>query len=194
MTNPSIKIIFPSTYTFLGTQGTFSKDKNEILFSQFGINYNSLPAMFRKGSILVRESTPSLECVFSILPSALLLFSTTGGRNRLQQTKFDTDNLLDSFDCVTLDLLNLYCSIHSTSRPSSSDAQVGLKDRSATFGNMPEVERGPDLPDILDANHGANAPASRRDDSKPPTSPSISPRAGELGDSKVINIMQGETS
>ncbi|WVQ85817.1 hypothetical protein IAT38_007985 [Cryptococcus sp. DSM 104549] len=36
-------------------QGTDSKDKNELLFSQYGINYNTLPAMYRKGSILVRE-------------------------------------------------------------------------------------------------------------------------------------------
>lgn len=36
-------------------RGTFSADKNELLFSEFGINYNSLPAMFRKGTILLRK-------------------------------------------------------------------------------------------------------------------------------------------
>ena len=36
------------------TQGTDSKDKNELLFSTFGINYNNIPPMFRKGSTLVR--------------------------------------------------------------------------------------------------------------------------------------------
>lgn len=41
-------------------QGTESKDKNELLFSRFDINYNNLPAMFRKGSTIVRES-PSLD-------------------------------------------------------------------------------------------------------------------------------------
>ncbi len=35
------------------TQGTVSSDKNELLFSQFGINYNNIPAIFRKGSILI---------------------------------------------------------------------------------------------------------------------------------------------
>lgn len=34
---------------------TVSADKNEILFSEFGINYNTLPAMFRKGTILVTK-------------------------------------------------------------------------------------------------------------------------------------------
>lgn len=35
-------------------QGTDSKAKNELLYSQFGINYNHLPARFRKGSTIVR--------------------------------------------------------------------------------------------------------------------------------------------
>lgn len=36
-------------------QGTFSADKNEILFSRFGINYNNEPEVFKKGSILYRD-------------------------------------------------------------------------------------------------------------------------------------------
>ncbi|RPD61221.1 tRNAHis guanylyltransferase [Lentinus tigrinus ALCF2SS1-7] len=36
-------------------RGTVSSQKHEILFSRFGINYNELPARFRKGSVLVRE-------------------------------------------------------------------------------------------------------------------------------------------
>lgn len=36
--------------------GTFSSDKNEILFTSFGVNYNNLPQMYRKGTILVRKS------------------------------------------------------------------------------------------------------------------------------------------
>ena len=36
-------------------RGTFSADKNELLFSKFGINYNTLPPMFRKGTILLRK-------------------------------------------------------------------------------------------------------------------------------------------
>lgn len=34
-------------------RGTFASDKNEMLFSQFGINYNNLPEIFRKGSVLI---------------------------------------------------------------------------------------------------------------------------------------------
>ncbi|WFC96473.1 tRNA(His) guanylyltransferase [Malassezia brasiliensis] len=34
-------------------KGTYSKDKHEILFSRFGINYDKIPALFRKGTTLV---------------------------------------------------------------------------------------------------------------------------------------------
>ncbi|KAL7420846.1 tRNA-His guanylyltransferase [Cryptotrichosporon argae] len=44
-------------------QGTESRDKNELLFSRFGTNYNALDPMFRKGSTCVRvpvaEAGPS---------------------------------------------------------------------------------------------------------------------------------------
>jgi tRNA(His) guanylyltransferase len=36
-------------------KGTVSSDKNEILFSRYGINYNNEPEMFRKGSAVFRE-------------------------------------------------------------------------------------------------------------------------------------------
>ncbi|KAL1949433.1 hypothetical protein VTO73DRAFT_8314 [Trametes versicolor] len=39
-------------------RGTVSATKHEIMFSKFGINYNDLPARFRKGSILVRTEIP----------------------------------------------------------------------------------------------------------------------------------------
>ncbi|ODV79087.1 tRNAHis guanylyltransferase [Suhomyces tanzawaensis NRRL Y-17324] len=35
--------------------GTVSADKNELLFKEFGINYNNEPEMFKKGTIFVRE-------------------------------------------------------------------------------------------------------------------------------------------
>ncbi|KAF2796509.1 Thg1-domain-containing protein [Melanomma pulvis-pyrius CBS 109.77] len=38
--------------------GTISSDKNEILFSRFGINYNNEPEIFKKGSILYRDFFP----------------------------------------------------------------------------------------------------------------------------------------
>ena len=35
-------------------RGTLAKDKNEILFSDFGINYNNEPSQFRKGTTLLK--------------------------------------------------------------------------------------------------------------------------------------------
>lgn len=37
-------------------KGTFSADKNELLFQEFGINYNNEPLYFRKGTTLLRKS------------------------------------------------------------------------------------------------------------------------------------------
>ncbi|RXW13088.1 hypothetical protein EST38_g12764 [Candolleomyces aberdarensis] len=42
-------------------RGTFAKDKHEILFSRFKINYNQLDPRFRKGSVLVREEVAEQE-------------------------------------------------------------------------------------------------------------------------------------
>lgn len=36
-------------------KGTLASDKNEILFTQFGINYNNEPEIFRKGTVIVRD-------------------------------------------------------------------------------------------------------------------------------------------
>lgn len=41
--------------------GTVSADKNELLFSQFNINYNTLPALHRKGSVLSRRKVEREE-------------------------------------------------------------------------------------------------------------------------------------
>ncbi|KAI9204162.1 tRNAHis guanylyltransferase-domain-containing protein [Polychytrium aggregatum] len=40
---------------------TDSGAKNEILFQQYGINYNNLPELYRKGSVLHRKQIQSIE-------------------------------------------------------------------------------------------------------------------------------------
>ena len=35
-------------------KGTLSNDKNEILFSQFNINYNNQPEVYKKGTLVIR--------------------------------------------------------------------------------------------------------------------------------------------
>ncbi|KAF2218476.1 Thg1 C terminal domain-containing protein [Elsinoe ampelina] len=39
----------------LELKGTFSADKNEILFSRFGINYNNEPEVYKKGTVIYRD-------------------------------------------------------------------------------------------------------------------------------------------
>ena len=38
--------------------GTVSSEKNEILYTRFQINYNSLDPLFRRGSIILWEPEP----------------------------------------------------------------------------------------------------------------------------------------
>ncbi|KAK3808604.1 MAG: tRNAHis guanylyltransferase [Benniella sp.] len=49
--------------------GTDSKDKNEMLFTEFNTNYSKLPAIFRKGSVLLRESVPKDQDKNAIIPT-----------------------------------------------------------------------------------------------------------------------------
>ncbi|KAH9838632.1 tRNAHis guanylyltransferase-domain-containing protein [Rhodofomes roseus] len=50
-------------------RGTVSSTKHEMLHSRFSINYNSLPARFRKGSVLVREQVMPEKAVL-LAPAA----------------------------------------------------------------------------------------------------------------------------
>lgn len=55
--------------------GTFSADKNEILFSKFGVNYNNLPEMYRKGTILVKKSIAVSQLNNKRYPIVIPLFT-----------------------------------------------------------------------------------------------------------------------
>jgi tRNA(His) guanylyltransferase len=37
------------------SKGTLADFKNDLLFNRFGINYAKLPAMYRKGSVIVKK-------------------------------------------------------------------------------------------------------------------------------------------
>jgi tRNA(His) 5'-end guanylyltransferase len=43
--------------------GTVSSDKNELLFKEFGINYNNEPDCFKKGTVLYRDVSLSDTCL-----------------------------------------------------------------------------------------------------------------------------------
>ncbi|KAI9698603.1 MAG: tRNA-His guanylyltransferase [Bogoriella megaspora] len=50
--------------------GTLSKDKNEILFSRFQINYNNEPEIFKKGTVLYRDIKMTIPAK-DIAPSSM---------------------------------------------------------------------------------------------------------------------------
>lgn len=50
-------------------QGTLSSDKNELLFNDFSLNYNNLPEMYRKGTVIIHQkvdfgSYKNIYCIF----------------------------------------------------------------------------------------------------------------------------------
>lgn len=47
-------------------EGTDAAEKNEILWAEFGKNYNKEPAMFRKGTVLYREVIMLLIAMLTI--------------------------------------------------------------------------------------------------------------------------------
>ncbi|KAF2493955.1 tRNAHis guanylyltransferase [Lophium mytilinum] len=62
--------------------GTLSADKNEILFSRFKINYNNEPEMFKKGSVIFRDSPLSHPLDDAGFPQPLSKTATEKDRKR----------------------------------------------------------------------------------------------------------------
>ncbi|EED81613.1 predicted protein [Postia placenta Mad-698-R] len=61
-------------------RGTVSGTKNEMLHSRFGINYNTIPARYRKGSVLVQERVCSLcSWIFELPPASSDDLASTAG-------------------------------------------------------------------------------------------------------------------
>lgn len=71
-------------------RGTLSKEKHEILFSRFNINYNNINERFKKGSVLVREETPSLHEQVAVNLDAIPS-SNLSGQEQIRQSSVETD-------------------------------------------------------------------------------------------------------
>nr|XP_014698205.2 probable tRNA(His) guanylyltransferase isoform X1 [Equus asinus] len=52
-------------------QGTLAADKNEILFSEFNINYNDEPLMYRKGTVLIWQKVGEVTTKEVKLPAEM---------------------------------------------------------------------------------------------------------------------------
>ncbi|ESO97020.1 hypothetical protein LOTGIDRAFT_115350 [Lottia gigantea] len=69
-------------------KGTLSSDKNEILFSEFDINYNNLSDLYRKGSVLIRNKVG--------------LILTSSGNQTRSKSAFSNNHHLQSSRILTL--------------------------------------------------------------------------------------------
>lgn len=72
-------------------QGTVSGDKNEILFTDFGINYNNEPEVFKKGSVVFRDyERPALMATTGVMSEkhdAEALSKTAAEKDRKTKAK-----------------------------------------------------------------------------------------------------------
>ena len=63
---------------------TLSKgDKNELLFSEFGINYNNLSTMHRKGTVIVWDVVCNIESVATLFLVSVYIKCSTSVSNVL---------------------------------------------------------------------------------------------------------------
>lgn len=88
-------------------QGTVAADKNEILFSKFGINYNNEPEMFKKGSVIKWKKA------VGVLPANLTKRQMDRRRKALGKTEIEV------LHCDIIRNTALWEELHSINEPSS---------------------------------------------------------------------------
>lgn len=96
-------------------QGTDSKDKNELLFKKFDINYNKLPPMFRKGSTLVRTD-PRAVAEDAPAASTSLMGAASTEREVLADTPIGTTGSDNIDDATSLDVADAHGPQHAAPR------------------------------------------------------------------------------
>lgn len=64
-------------------QGTLAGDKNEILFTEFGINYNNESAVHKKGTTLIWEKVRCSRRVLNLFPYSVGYLLNSKDRNKV---------------------------------------------------------------------------------------------------------------
>ena len=77
-----------------------SSQKQEILFSRFGINYNDLSRQFRKGSIIVREKVARCHFILSSAEPQQLPIVETDDDEGESEIKIKADSILVRPSCT----------------------------------------------------------------------------------------------
>lgn len=78
-------------------QGTLAADKNEILFSEFNINYNNEPAMYRKGTVLIWQKVGEVMTKEVKLPAEMEGKKMAVTRTRSKPVPLHCDIIGDAF-------------------------------------------------------------------------------------------------
>ncbi|SBT70477.1 tRNAHis guanylyltransferase, putative [Plasmodium malariae] len=120
-------------YKFLLT--TQTKDKNELLFSKFHINYNNIPDIFRRGTIIIRNKNfkkkENMKCTTSscsttiydhnsvIISNATVHLGPLKNTNENKLDKNTHEKLIDDYNLCTIskddDIINAEVSIATSS-------------------------------------------------------------------------------
>ncbi|CAH6786484.1 probable tRNA(His) guanylyltransferase [Phodopus roborovskii] len=87
-------------------KGTLAGDKNEILFSQFHINYNDEPPMYRKGTVLLWQKVDEVRTQEVRLPAEMEGERMTVTRTRSRPVPLYCDLIGDAFWKEHPDLLS----------------------------------------------------------------------------------------
>ncbi|XP_062908858.1 probable tRNA(His) guanylyltransferase isoform X2 [Mobula hypostoma] len=86
-------------------KGTVAGDKNEILFSEFNINYNTEPEMFRKGTVLIWQKVEVAIDKLIITPDTPDGRNAVVKRNRNKVLPLHVDIIGDGFWREHLEIL-----------------------------------------------------------------------------------------
>ncbi|XP_027794500.1 probable tRNA(His) guanylyltransferase isoform X2 [Marmota monax] len=78
-------------------QGTLAADKNEILFSEFKINYNNEPLMYRKGTVLIWQKVDEVTTKEVKLPAEMEGKKMAVTRTRTKPVLLHCDIIGDAF-------------------------------------------------------------------------------------------------
>ncbi|KAB0389708.1 hypothetical protein E2I00_007020 [Balaenoptera physalus] len=78
-------------------QGTLTADKNEILFSEFNINYNNEPLMYRKGTVLIWQKVDEVTTKEVRLPAEMEGKKMVVTRTRTKAVPLHCDIIGDAF-------------------------------------------------------------------------------------------------
>ncbi|NIG60798.1 putative tRNA(His) guanylyltransferase [Pontoporia blainvillei] len=78
-------------------QGTLTADKNEILFSEFNINYNNEPPMYRKGTVLIWQKVDEVTTKEVRLPAEMEGRKMLVTRTRTKAVPLHCDVIGDAF-------------------------------------------------------------------------------------------------